>query len=246
MATLDSTPASSTQLELLASARPLEQQDASGRKLLGLILDETAFFDFLSSEWVIPSAGYLLLGTQKACGANPSNSSAVGIWFDAQLLPDDTVMVWRDGAWAETTLCGLRASDNVLSWSGPLPAFAVAHFCVSSESTRAKLLALARNFADMEIPPQPFKVGELSQVAPPEDAPPVNSHWQPPPNWDALRGAAAMAAFAVPAIDPTGELLSDLLRTGLANPDSVQKLQAPWWRVALWTNSAEQEKLPGL
>ncbi|WP_320534750.1 alpha-ketoglutarate-dependent dioxygenase AlkB [Robbsia andropogonis] len=105
---------------------------------------------------------------------------------------------------------------------------------------------MARNFTDMEVPSQPFKVGVLSQVAPPEDAPPRNSTSQPPPNWNALRGAAAMAAFAVPVIDPWIELFCDLLCAGVANSESVEKLHAPWWRVALWVDSAEQEQLPGL
>ncbi len=238
------TAMSGDQLELLASAP--EQRAVSGVRLLGIILDQTAFLHFLSSEWMIPPTGYLLLGTRQACGNDPSDSSAVGIWFDAQILPDNTVMAWRDGAWAETTLRNLSANDTVVSWGGPLPAFAVNHFCVSSDTTRAKLLALARNFADMEIPSQPFKVGALSQVAPPCEAPPWSSPWQPPHNWNALRGAAAMAAFAVPAIDPWIELFCDLLRVGVANPESVENLHAPWWRVALWSNSAEQEQLPGL
>lgn len=240
------TAMSGNQLELLASAPAPEQRGASGVNLLGVILDQTAFLDFLSSEWMIPPTGYVLLGTRQACGTDPSNSSAVGIWFDAQILPDNTVMVWRNGAWAETTLRGLRASDTVVSWSGPLPAFAVDHFSVSSEATRAKLLALARNFADMEIPSQPFEVGALSQVAPPEEAPPGNCPWQPPQNWNALRGAAAMAAFAVPAIDPWVGLFCDLLRAGVSNPESVENLHAPWWRAALWSDSADQEQLPGL
>lgn len=234
------------QLELLASAPPPDQKNASGQRLLGLILDEAAFFNFLGNEWLTPSPGYLLLGVRQACGANPSKSSPVEIWFDVQMLPDSTIRVWRDGAWAESTLCGLTVSDNFVSWSGPLPTFAVDHFCVSSEATKVKLLALARNFADMEVPSQPFKVRMLSQVAPPEEAPPVDSQSQPPGNWDALRGAAAMAAFAVPAIDPWVELLCDLVGAGVAKPDFVENLHASWWRAALWSNRAEQEALPGL
>jgi alkylated DNA repair dioxygenase AlkB len=240
------TSTSGEQLALLASAPAPEQQVASGVSLLGLTLDQTAFLHFLSSEWMIPSTGYLLLGTRQACGIDLSNSSAVGIWFDVQILPDNTVMVWRDEAWAETTLRGLKTSDTVVSWSGPLPAFAVDHFSVGSEATKAKLLALARNFADMEIPSQPFEVGALLQVAPPEQAPPGTSSWQPPQNWNALRGAAAMAAFAVPAIDPWLELFCDLLRAGVSNTDSVENLHAPWWRIALWSDSAEQGQLPAL
>ncbi len=234
------------QLELLASAPAPEQQAAGGVRLLGLILDQEAFLQFLSSEWIIPPAGHLLLGTQQACGSDSSNSSSVGIWFDAQSLPDNTVKVWRDGAWTESTLRGLRANDTVVSWDGPLPAFAVDHFSVSSAAVKTKLLAMARNFADMEVPSQPFKVGAFSQVAPPKSTPQEKSPWQPPSNWNALRGAAAMAAFAVPVIDPWVELFCDLLCSGVASAESVERLHAPWWRTALWVDSAEQDLLPKL
>lgn len=234
------------QLELLAASSAPEQQAVSGGGLLGLILDEIAFLDFLSNEWIIPPTGYLLLGTQQACGANLCNSSAVGIWFDVQLLPDCIVMAWRDGAWVEKSLRNLTANDTFVSWGGPLPAFSVDHFRVSSDAAKTKLLALARNFGDMEIPSQPFKVGAFSPLVPPKDAPPEQGSWLPPHNWNALRGAAAMAAFAVPAIDPWVELFCDLLRTGVANTESIEALHAPWWRAVLWSDSAQQEQLPGL
>ncbi len=239
-------PMTGEQLELPVLTSTPEQQAVSGGRLLGLILDEIAFLDFLSNEWIIPPTGYLLLGTQQACGANLCNSSAVGIWFDVQLLPDCIVMAWRDGAWVEKSLRNLTANDTFVSWGGPLPAFSVDHFRVSSDAAKTKLLALARNFGDMEIPSQPFKVGAFSPLVPPKDAPPEHGSWLPPHNWNALRGAAAMAAFAVPAIDPWVELFCDLLRTGVANPESIETLHAPWWQAVLWSNSAQQEQLPGL
>ena len=239
-------PMTGEQLELPVLTSTPEQQAVSGGRLLGLILDEIAFLDFLNSEWIIPPTGYLLLGTQQACGADPYNSSAVGIWFDIQLLPDGIAMAWRDGEWVETSLRNLTTNDTVVSWGGPLPAFSVDHFRVSSDAAKTKLLALARNFRDMEIPSQPFKVGAFSQLMPPEDAPPEHCSWLPPHNWNALRGAAAMAAFAVPAIAPWIELFCDTLSTGVAKPGAVENLHAPWWRAALWSNSAEQQQLPGL
>ncbi|MEB5967367.1 alpha-ketoglutarate-dependent dioxygenase AlkB [Comamonas testosteroni] len=237
---------SGDQLELIASIPAPKQQALRVVRLLGLILDQMAFLHFLSNEWIVPPSGNLLLGTKHACGVATNSSSAVGIWFDTQFLPDNPIQVWRDGAWAQTTLHSVRESDSVVSWDGPLPAFAVNNFRVSSDGIKAKLLALARNFADMDIPTQPFIVGTFSHVTPPPKAPPTNSLSLPPPNWNALRGAAAMATFALPAIDPWVELFCNLLRVGAANSKLVESLHAPWWRVALWSNSAEQEQLPGL
>jgi alkylated DNA repair dioxygenase AlkB len=72
-------------------------------------------------------------------------------------------------------------------------------------------------------------------------------YWQPPENWDALRGAAATAAFAVPAIDPWVELFCQWLRDGVASPELVDRLRVPWLRVAPWTAAEEvQNSLPGL
>lgn len=235
---------SGDQLELLAPAP--DQQGPSDVNLLGLVLDQTAFLQFLSSEWLVPSTGKILLGIKQACGSASAASSSVAVWFDAHILPDYTVMVWRDGRWAETTLREVQTTDSLVSWSGPLPAFAVDHFSVSSDAARTKLLALARNFADMEAPSQPFEVGSISQVEPPLEAPPGRSPWQPPQHWDALRGAAALAAFAVPAIDPWVDLLCDVLRSGVSMADSAERLNAPWWRAALWSNPEEQEELPAL
>lgn len=235
---------SGDQLDLLEPAS--EQLRPKGTSLLGLVLDQDAFLQFLSSEWLVQSSGQMVLGTELACGTLSPDAAGVAVWFDAEALPDYTVMAWRDGQWCETTLRGVRSADTIVAWSGPLPAFAVDHFHVGTDAVRSKLLALARNFADIEVPTQPFEVGSLSQVAPPREAPPGNSPWQPPTNWDALRGAAAMAAFAVPAIDPWIDLFCDLVRNGVSKPEHAEHLRAPWLRAALWSYRMEQEEPPAL
>ena len=110
-----------------------------------------------------------------------------------------------------------------------------------------KLLAFSRSFADINVPVQPFEVALPRHVALPAVKPELPVYWQPPENWDALRGAAATAAFAVPAIDPWIELLCQWLRDGVASPELVDRLRVPWLRIAPWTKAEEiQHSLPGL
>jgi alkylated DNA repair dioxygenase AlkB len=110
-----------------------------------------------------------------------------------------------------------------------------------------KLLAFSRSFADINVPLQPFEVALPRHIVPPEVKPELPVYWQPPENWDALRGAAATAAFAVPAIDPWVELFCQWLRDGVASPELVDRLRVPWLRVAPWTAAEEvQNSLPGL
>ncbi|MBH1445906.1 alpha-ketoglutarate-dependent dioxygenase AlkB [Stenotrophomonas maltophilia] len=234
------------QLDLLdATTREPDRLRAEGGGLLGLVLDQAEFLYFLSSEWVEPSSGHLVLGVRQPCGSRAACSTDVAIWFSTQLLSDQQVMVWRNGTWLDIALEDLLPEDEFVSWHGPMPAFAVDHFCVNSEAVKAKLLALAHSFVDMEVPIQPFNVCVFSQSAPPGEVPSMKS-CPPPRNWNALRGAAAMAAFAVPAIDPWIELFCDLVDVGSARPKSIKELGVPWWEAAIWSRRQEQSELPAL
>ncbi len=168
------------QLNLLdATTREPDRLRAEGGGLLGLVLDQAEFLYFLSSEWVEPSSGHLVLGVRQPCGSRAACSTDVAIWFSTQLLSDQQVMVWRNGTWLDIGLEDLLPEDEFVSWHGPMPAFAVDHFCVNSEAVKAKLLALAHSFVDMEVPIQPFNVCVFSQSAPPGEVPSMKSC--PPP-----------------------------------------------------------------
>lgn len=226
---------SGPQLDLLASPAP--KNDSFGVGLVGLALDQNAFFQFLTHEWLHPSrGGGLLLGTGGVCKYDAQTAPVIAVWFRVQSLPNLVVFVWRGGAWVESTLREIKTDDLIVSWTGPLPAFAVDHYVVESEAVKIQLLALARNFDDMDVPTQPIQVGFLSHAISPEDAPPEQKVCHHPQNWDALRGAATMAVHAVPAIDPWIELLCQSLQGDKHEIELAEQLHAPWLRTALWSN----------
>ena len=225
---------SNIQLELLGTAKG--QFHLRKTALLGVALDQEGFLQFLSEEWLHPTAAtWLVLGTLNACAERTSRDADLAIWFDVQKLPDAIVMAWRKGNWCETTAKNLDRDDMLVAWSGPLPLFAVDHFEVNSESAKARLLALVRNFADMTLPRQPITVGQISCISAPNELPGGLMPYPPPENWDAIRGAAAMAAYAVPTIDPWVDLFCQVIGNDSEAVDLAERLHAPWWKVALWS-----------
>jgi alkylated DNA repair dioxygenase AlkB len=229
---------SSSQLELLATASP--EDDQRSTVLLGLAVSQETFLRFLGNGWIHPAYGdCLTLGTRAACLYASEVEEPVVMWFDSSKLPRTTVEVWRDGDWHEGSSASCGADDEFVAWAGPLPLFAAHHFDVGNEELRLKMLALAGGFADTEVPEQPIGVASIRVVEAPASAPRLSFSWRPPENWDSLRGAAAMAAYAVPAIDPWVELLCQWVRTGAADPELVERLNAPWFAAPVWSRSPD-------
>ena len=220
---------SGDQLEIPGTA--VLPRSPSERGLLGIALDQQAFLGFLNAEWLFPpSGGALLLGVGQACTTHPSLGVGASIWFDSQSLPDTTVMAWRAREWRETKLRGLEPDDAFVAWTGPLPLFAVHHVEAASESALDELFVLARNFADMTVPELPTVLNDAKPSLAPAGAPLVSGALAPPENWNSVRGAAAMAAFALPAIDPWVDLFCQTLRKDGDLSEASKRLHAPWWR----------------
>ena len=225
------TSTSNGQLELLATGGAMDDQRV--KVLLGLTMSQDAFLKFLAEEWLHLSEGNLfMLGADAGCSTGPVDADSVTVWFDPTRLPATTVMVWRGREWHEASTRSWTPDDSVVALACQLPLFAVHHFSVGSENVRMKLLAFSRSFADINVPVQPFEVPLPRHVEPPAEKPQLSVRWQPPENWDALRGAAATAAFAVPAIDPWVELLCQWFRDGVAHPELTDRLRVPWLRAA--------------
>lgn len=240
------TSTSNYQLELLATGGAVDDQRVE--VLLGLTMSQDDFLTFLAEEWLHLSEGSLfMLGADAGCSTGPVDADSVTVWFDPTRLPATTAMVWRGREWHEASTRSWTPDDSVVALACQLPLFAVHHFSVGSENVRLKLLAFSRSFADINVPVQPFEVALPRYVEPPVEKPQLSVRWQPPANWDALRGAAATAAFAVPAIDPWVELFCQWLRDGVAHPELIDRLRVPWLRAAPWTEAEEvRNSLPGL
>lgn len=212
------------------------------RPPLVIEMDHRSWMRFLSDGWLLPEMGHgVLLGVgspRETC--IPEKFTTVGAWFDQTKLPNSNVMALRNGAWVSVSLASLKSSDKAILWNGPLPLFAVDHFTVPSESSRAHLLAQVRNFADIESPQQPVKVFNGCKIEVPV---PTRQKFpfglkNPPANWDALRGAAAMALECVPSIGPWLQILCGWFSRE-QSVNAARTVDTPWLGLALWSRKGE-------
>jgi alkylated DNA repair dioxygenase AlkB len=238
---------SATQLDLIGGSATDDNGDQD-RALLVVELDHRTWMRFLSEEWLFPDdTGRVLLGLGRAYGAPiAADLMTVGIWFDQARLPASDVMAWRGETWLPVSLNDLVPADTVISWDGPLPLFAVHHFTVEESQTKAHLLAMASNFADIAPPAQAFEVCSVDKIPAPLGAVPSVGVNVPPQNWDARRGAASMAMATVPAIGPWLDLLCGALSSEKSK-ELADIVHAPWLRFSFWTDEAHlSEELPSL
>ncbi|PTU04252.1 hypothetical protein DBR45_02810 [Pseudomonas sp. HMWF031] len=230
-----------TQLDFLNDP-VLTAHPPEARAPLVIEMDHRSWMRFLSEEWLFPeTSSGVLLGVGLPCETHiPEKFTTVGVWFDQTKLPNSSVMAWRDGAWVSVSLANLHPSDQAILWNGPLPLFAVDHFSVPSSNNRAHLLAQVSNFADIDTPQQPVEVflgSKISVPIPTRQKFPFGLK-KPPANWDALRGAAAMALDCVPAIGPWLQVLCGWFSRE-QSVVSAQILDAPWLGLALWSREGQ-------
>ena len=225
------------QLDLLGRIEPVAEV-RSGSTVLGTWMGQKAWLAFLNAEWLTPSDnGQVLLGVNCLVREHEVVSEqGVAVWFDLALLPRVTVRAYADGKWSTSDISELREAHCAVAWNGPLPLFAVKRFGVATEDERRHILALTRSFRDVEPPTQPIEVegAKALTAVEPNEHPALTGTMHPPGNWNAFRGAAAMAAWAVPAIDPWLDLLCQSLQ-GHAPGAAADVVHAKWWRTPLWT-----------
>ncbi|MGO1071788.1 alpha-ketoglutarate-dependent dioxygenase AlkB [Lysobacter sp. CA199] len=203
---------------------------------LGVAMDHRTWLAFLADEWwpIQPDEHAIQLGVAQVCGRQIEDRITVIAWFEPSRLAGLRVPVLRDGQWREDTLDRLTTADQEVLWPGPLPLFAVESFAVSSRSDAIRLVALAKGLSNVGEPEQPIHVHGFEVQAPSADPPRPSRMLCTPRDWDAMRGAAAAATWAVPAIDPWLDLLcASLSRGGVASSAGVIAA-APWWLDAPW------------
>lgn len=184
---------------------------------LGLLLDQREWLELLADEWWLASATdrIVRLGVNTPLRLPfPQDRSAVTAWIDPGRLPPIDVFTFRGGQWVEISLRDITAADQEIAWPGPIPLFAVSTFSVATTTDRARVLAMAKGFSNLEVPSQRIDIEPLHGVPPAAQQSPAIPILQPPHAWNALRGAAAMAVWSVPAIPPW----LDVLRDSLADP----------------------------
>lgn len=235
------TPNPTDQLDLLASPSDTSHGGRGGEHVrFAIALHHRQWLRFLSEEWLFPgSGGWLVLGVDRPVGESAEQElMTVAVWFDPAKLPAIEVLALQDESWSARSLTEANGALAV-AWGGPLPLFAVERFSVTSKDARAHLMAMARNFSDMELPPQPIAVEPVRIISVP--APPVAdaANDSVTAGWDRRRGAAAMALWAAPTIGPW----LDVLRCWIDNSNALaaaSAVGAPWLVVPPWAVDKER------
>ncbi len=245
-------PVAGDQLSLLTQPDPDPKQEQMKRAKftgLGLLISQRAWLQFLGSEWLVPrESGQFLLGVNclNSEGIDAIESS-IAVWFDIAELPSVPIHAYSDGKWFPSELGTLNEAHCALAWNGPLPLFAVDHFGVATDELRRHLIALSQGFRDIAPLEQPVLVEtqiELRKIERVEQPMPAGTT-SPPVNWNSLRGAASMAVWAVPTIDPWLNLLCEALQDSQPN-ELAEGVHANWWRSAIWacnSNSLSDDPL---
>jgi alkylated DNA repair dioxygenase AlkB len=224
------------------------QPRPDGPLWLGLSLDHRALFDALQDDWIRPPEGASghVLGVRAF--ANEVVQSANGhpilvrLKFDPERLPRVPVLRRRAGEWAISSVNSDETGDPALFWPGLLPTFAITELLVASDEECARLAGLARQVSNVPLPNAPRVLRADEDVSLPQSAPPSESiaGIRLPPEMDAMRGAMAIAMWAVPRVGPWLDLLCTSLGT-----DPSEKLaplasyvRSPWWASPPWIRTS--------
>jgi len=204
---------------------------------LGLVLGHEEWLQWLADEWwPLPGDAAVRLGVESARGlAREGPAVTVVAWIDPARLPPIQVSSFRDSAWVRTPFAELGARDREVEWPGPVPLHAVTSFSVASETDRSRLLSMSKAFSNVAAPDQPIEAGALDLQPPAPDAPARSGDLQVPADWNARRGALAMAVWSVPALAPWLKALCDslALRPAGGSPDlrlGRWLAELPWTR----------------
>ena len=227
---------------------------------LGLSLENRALFEALQDDWLRPPEGKS--GHELGVRAFASEGSPyteghrilVRVKFDPARLLRVPVYQSQAGEWHISVIKPKDMNGDAVFWPGALPTFAISELLVASEEESSRLAAMARQVSNVTLPTSPrvLRPGEDASI--PQSAPPVESlagiHL--PPEMDAIRGAMAMAIWAVPRVDPWLDLLCASLGTQRLEKliTTAQYLRSPWWVSAPWfeatlprSNMPPQERL---
>ncbi|MCX4140481.1 alpha-ketoglutarate-dependent dioxygenase AlkB [Paraburkholderia sp. SEWSISQ10-3 4] len=206
---------------------------------MAFALDSMDWLRFLADEWWVPSDGEsgIRLGVEAVCGDSAQRGSPVVVWVDSRLLPALSVAIHGKNGWREGTTKEIVAGDTEIHLSGPIPLAAVTAFSVSSEKGRARLMAMSQSYSNVGLSLQPIEVRAANLCAPAPGEPPIQGRYCPPRKWDAIRGAAAMALYAVPLIDPWLDVFCESLSTDSPHESAATALGAPWLAAPMWERS---------
>ena len=211
---------------------------------LGLILDHCALCEALQDDWLRPLEGKLGhdLGVRAFARGTPQPTDGhrifVRVKFDSERLP--RIPVYRGGAdgWKTSSINSNELDDEVVFWPGPLPTFAITELLTESEEQTSRLASIVRQVSNISLPVVPRVARSTENVTihlvePPAD---IVGGIELPPGMDAVRGAMAMAMWAVPRIDPWLDVLCESLGSNQVRDSltAAMDLCSPWWTSPPW------------
>ena len=232
--------------EFVTSPRFKEKPISSGHSTtywLGLTIDHERLFDALQDEWLrpIPPANGLLVAINSYADDKDATEQEylvrLRIKLNLDKLPKLTVAILRDGIWTQCNLNEIENTDTAMYWPGVLPTFAISQLTVSTREESVRLVGMTRHVSNVELPDVPILVDQdwddvwNSTLSPPENSYALKT----PAEEDSLRGAIAMALWAVPRIDPWLDLLKSCFSNDRSTlSDLAADVAAEWWSIPPW------------
>lgn len=215
-----------------------------------LVTEHRTLLGSLQDEWLQPpsgATGHLLRANGTFGGTDePSGSQrkiSVTLLFLAAELPPVDVLVHHQEKWIQTSSDNLPEGATALWWPGPLPLTSVAAASVATQEERIRLQSIARQVSNVDLPVLHVEPSQPSDAMepPPESAQnelcgiTVSSHY------DSVRGAAAMAWWAVPRITPWYDLLvASICGSDADLANAAETVAAPWLVALPWRMSASR------
>lgn len=215
---------------------------------LGLAIDHRLLFDALQDDWLRPRDGktgrlFGVCSFAQDIFESSDHRIFVRLKFDPERLPQIPVCHLRGSKWlVEKIDLHRTAAGEAVFWPGPIPTFAISELLVSSTEERARLAGLASQVSNVPLPVEPRVLRPSENVTLGEKALPRKTlaGIKLPAEMDAVRGAMAMAVWAVPRVDPWLDLLCASLGSKRSNTlgAHAKYLESPWWVWPPWRRRA--------
>lgn len=205
---------------------------------LGLAVSHRRLLAGLQDEWLPPQPGergHLLVAQGTANEESEASETRgpidVVLWFSIADFPPQRVLIHRRGEWLAGSTARLELDTAAVWWPGPLPlAAGLAAASVETEEERARLRSIARQVSNVVLPeilvrPRPRDAYPIPPVAEQERLAGV----QFPASFDSDRGAAALAWWAVPRLDPWIDVLAAAFTGSVGElREATKVVGAPW------------------
>ena len=209
---------------------------------LGIETSHRRLFEASQSGWFRPSENAsLCLGREYFIGdthATQDGVIPVRLSFNVRALP---VPIVNECATPREAEKDIAKASSIFWCTAPLPLYAIGSIDVPSPEHQTRLLAMSRNFSNVSLPIEKFRVTEFDAPHPtPTDlSTPDGRRWHLPDSINAVHGAIAMSIWAVPRVQPWIEVLRLALSGDIRDAvDATCQLGVPWLKLPWLVNES--------